>query len=78
MAHGTCRLLELLIKRQPRDPSLITGTAEDFGRGGVVIKEVTAPAVPWQETDQTNLCSFSCRINVKLKILPLTGQTFSK
>lgn len=76
MAHGTCRLLELLIKRQPRDPSLITGTAEDLGRG--VIKEVTAPAVPWQETDQTNLCSFLCRINVKLKILPLTGQTFSK
>lgn len=71
MAHGTCRLLELLIKGQPRDLSLITGAAEDWEK---VIKGATAPAVPWQETDQTNLCSFSCKINVQFKILLLPRQ----
>lgn len=71
MAHGTCRLLELLIKGQPKDLSLITGAAEDWGK---VIKGAPAPAVPWQETDQTNLCSFSCKINVQFKILLLTRQ----
>lgn len=43
MAHGTCRLLELLIKGQTRDLSLITGAAEDWGK---VIKGAPAPAVP--------------------------------
>lgn len=71
MAHGTCRLLELLIKGQPKDLSLITGAAEDWGK---VIKAATTPAVPWQEIDQTNLCSCSCKINVQFKILLLTRQ----
>lgn len=71
MAHGTCRLLELLIKGQLKDLSLITGAAEDWEK---VIKGATAPAVPWQETDQTNLCSFSCKINVQFKMLLLTRQ----
>lgn len=75
MAHGTCRPLELLIKGQPRDLSLITGAAEDWGK---VIKGAPAPAVPWQETDQTNLCSFSCKINVQFKILLLTRQASPK
>lgn len=75
MAHGTCRLLELLIKGQPKDLSLITGAAEDWRKG---IKGATAPAVPWQETDQTNLCSFSYKINVQFKILLLTRQAFPK
>lgn len=75
MAHGTCRLLELLIKGQPRDLSLITGAAEDWGK---VIKGAPAPAVPWQETDQTNLCSFSCKINAQFKILFLTRQASLK
>lgn len=59
MAHGTCRLLALLIKGQPRDLSLITGAAEDWEK--VIKGAPPAPAVPWQETDQTNLCSFSCK-----------------
>lgn len=71
MAHGTCRLLELLIKGQPRYLSLITGAAEDWEK---VIKGATVPAVPWEETDQTNLCSFSCKINVQFKILLLPRQ----
>lgn len=49
--------------------SLITGAAEDWGK---VIKGAPAPAVPWQETDQTNLCSFLYKINVQFKILLLT------
>lgn len=72
MAHGTCRPLELLIKGQPGDLSLIAGAAEDWGK---VIKGAIAPAVPGQETDQTNLCSLSCKINVQFKILLVTRQT---
>lgn len=75
MAHGTCKLPELLIKEQPRDLSLITGAAEDWGK---VIKGSTAPAVPWQETDQTNLCSFSCKINVQVKMLFLSRLASTK
>lgn len=51
--------------------SLITGAAEDWEK---VIKGAPAPAVPWQETDQTNLCSFSCKMNVQFNMLLLTRQ----